>query len=140
MYIYISNYIYIRNQIDLLLHWLRPYFCHSNCLCCTYISAMSLNVRPRPVETSILKARYEFLDKLEAQLAGSIQWQDCESPAAYRKMRREGLNGFPAPVLNPKARTVTISARDGHGIELRIITPTKQESKGVWLHFHAGEE
>ncbi|KAF9886746.1 hypothetical protein FE257_011123 [Aspergillus nanangensis] len=99
---------------------------------------MSLNVQPRPTTTSILQARHEFLDKFEAQLAGSLQWQDCESPAAYRKMRREGLNGFPAPILNPQARTVTVSARDGHGIELRIITPTKQESKGVWLHFHAG--
>jgi acetyl esterase len=100
---------------------------------------MSLNVVPHPIDEATLKARLEFLDKFEAQLAGSIQWQDCESPAAYRKMRREGLNGFIAPALNPKARLLNISARDGSHIELRIIAPTEQSSKGVWLHFHAGE-
>lgn len=100
---------------------------------------MSLNVLPRPIAQSSLKARKEFLDKFEAQLAGSSQWQECESPAAYRKMRREGLNGFQAPVLNPEARIVNIPARDGHQIGLRIIAPTEQPSKGVWLHFHAGE-
>ncbi|KAL2815735.1 carboxylesterase [Aspergillus granulosus] len=99
---------------------------------------MSLNVQPAPVDPAILKARQEFLDKYEAQLVGSLQWNQCDSAADYRKMRREGLNGFPKPVLNPKARTVTIAARDGHRIELRIISPSQQQSKGVWLHFHAG--
>ncbi|KAJ5433503.1 uncharacterized protein N7458_012659 [Penicillium daleae] len=99
---------------------------------------MSLNVVPLPIDEANLKARLEFLDKFEAQLAGSVQWQECESPAAYRKMRREGLNGFTAPALNPKARLVNISGRDGYQIELRIIAPTEQSCKGVWLHFHAG--
>ncbi|KAL4811339.1 carboxylesterase [Aspergillus unguis] len=99
---------------------------------------MSLNLAPLPVDEATLKARLDFLDKFEAQLAGSIRWQDCESPAAYRKMRREGLNGFTAPALNPKARLVNISGRDGHQIELRVIAPTKKPGRAVWLHFHAG--
>ncbi|KAL3466974.1 carboxylesterase [Aspergillus heterothallicus] len=99
---------------------------------------MSLNIQPAPVDPAVLKARLEFLDKYEAQLAGSLQWNQTESPAEYRRMRREGLNGFPKPVLNPKARTLSIDARDGHKIELRIIAPSSQPSKGVWLHFHAG--
>lgn len=101
---------------------------------------MSLNILPLPIDEATLKTRHEVLDKFEAQLAGSIQWQECESAAAYRKMRREGLNGFTAPALNPKARIVNTSGRDGYQIELRIIAPAKQPSKGVWLHFHAGKQ
>ncbi|KAL3481532.1 carboxylesterase [Aspergillus californicus] len=99
---------------------------------------MSLNVLPAPIDEATLKARLGHLDKLEAQLAGSIQWQECESAAAYRRMRREGLNGFTAPTLNPHARTVDVSGRAGNRIELRVIAPQKQPSRGVWLHFHAG--
>jgi hypothetical protein len=99
---------------------------------------MSLNIKPAPVDPAVLKARLEFLDKYEAQLAGSLQWNQTESPAEYRMMRREGLNGFLKPVSNPKARTLSIDARDGHKIELRIIAPSSQPSKGVWLHFYAG--
>jgi hypothetical protein len=101
---------------------------------------MSLNVLPIPVDEATLQARHKTLDTLEAQLAGSVQWQECESAAAYRKMRREGLNGFQAPALNPNARTVNISGRDGYQIELRIIAPKDKPSRGVWLHFHAGKE
>ncbi|KAJ5639983.1 uncharacterized protein N7484_007845 [Penicillium longicatenatum] len=99
---------------------------------------MSLNVLPIPVDEATLQARHKTLDTLEAQLAGSVQWQECESAAAYRKMRREGLNGFQAPALNPNARTVNVSGRDSYQIELRIIAPKDKPSRGVWLHFHAG--
>ncbi|OQE06643.1 hypothetical protein PENVUL_c017G02431 [Penicillium vulpinum] len=99
---------------------------------------MPLNVLPAPVDEATLKARLIHLDKFEAQLTRSIQWQECESAAAYRKMRREGLNGFTAPALNPKAKTVDVLGRDGHQIELRIIAPQEKPSRGVWLHFHAG--
>ncbi|KAJ5951305.1 uncharacterized protein N7479_009718 [Penicillium vulpinum] len=98
---------------------------------------MPLNVLPAPVDEATLKARLIHLDKFEAQLTRSIQWQECESAAAYRKMRREGLNGFTAPALNPKAKTVDVLGRDGHQIELRIIAPQEKPSRGVWLHFHA---
>lgn len=100
---------------------------------------MSLEIRPRAVSPSSLNTRLEFLDKFETQLAGQIQWQECESPHAYRKMRREGLNGFTAPVENPKRRIVNIRGRDGYEIELRIIDPENQTAKGIWLHFHAGQ-
>lgn len=100
---------------------------------------MSLNVLPVPVDEATLKARLEHLEKFEAQLARSIQWQECESAAAYRKMRREGLNGFTAPTLNPRARTTNVTGRDGNRIELRIIAPKNQPSRGIWLHFHAGK-
>jgi hypothetical protein len=100
---------------------------------------MPLNVLPAPVDDATLKARLEHLEKFEIQLAGSIQWQECESAAEYRKMRREGLNGFTAPTLNPRARTANVTGRDGNEIELRIIAPEKQASRGVWLHFHAGK-
>jgi acetyl esterase len=101
---------------------------------------MSLEVTPRAVDPENLKERLAYLDVLEDQLAGNIQWNECESPAAYRKMRREGLNGFAAPVTNPEAKTLSIRGRDGHEIELRIISPENQPSKGIWLHFHAGEK
>lgn len=100
---------------------------------------MSLNVLPVPVDEATLKSRLQYLEKLETQLAGSIQWQECESAAAYRKMRRRGLNGFTAPTLNPRARTANVTGRDGNEIELRIIAPQNQPSRGVWLHFHAGK-
>lgn len=100
---------------------------------------MALDIRPHPVDDTTLKTRLDYLDKLEAQLSDSLQWNACESAAAYRKMRREGLNGFNAPLKNPKARTVNISGRDSQQIELRIIEPENQSTKGVWLHFHAGE-
>jgi hypothetical protein len=100
---------------------------------------MSLNIKPAPVDPAVLKARLEFLDKFESELAGSLQWNQVESAAEYRRMRREGLNGFKKPVLNPKSRTLSIDARDGHKIELRVIAPSQGQSKGVWLHFHAGQ-
>jgi hypothetical protein len=100
---------------------------------------MSLEIRPRGIDPATLRARLKFLDKFEAQLARQIQWQECESPEEYRKMRREGLNGFTAPVKNPKRRIVNLRGRDGQQIELRIIDPENQKAKGVWLHFHAGQ-
>ena len=99
---------------------------------------MSLNFQHAPVGPAILHDRLKFLDGYEAQLKDSLQWNQCESAEEYRRMRREGLNGFPKPVLNPRARTTSFTARDGHNIELRIISPSQQQSKGVWLHFHAG--
>lgn len=99
---------------------------------------MVFDVLPAPVDTQALEKRYEILDQLECQFASQPQWHECESPAEYRRMRRGGLNGFTAPVLNPNARITHASARDGHEIELRIIHPSQRQSRGVWLHFHAG--
>lgn len=100
---------------------------------------MVFDVLPAPVDIQTLQKRCEILDQLENRLASQPQWHECESAAEYRKMRREGHNGFIATVLNPNARITHASARDGHEIELRIIHPTQGQSKGVWLHFHAGK-
>lgn len=100
---------------------------------------MSFEISPSAIDPEKLKDRTAYLDILEAQYSGTIQWNECQSPAAYRDMRREGLNGFPAPVRNPNAKPLSIRGRDGHEIELRIISPECQQSKGIWLHFHAGE-
>ncbi|KAJ5715904.1 uncharacterized protein N7483_013085 [Penicillium malachiteum] len=99
---------------------------------------MTSNMLPGPIDEVKLKARLEFLDNLEAKLATAVQWKECESPAEYHKMRREGTNGFMAPVLNPAARLANVTGRDGNQIELRIIAPTEKASRGVLLHFHAG--
>lgn len=56
-------------------------------------------------------------------------------PAAVRQLRREGRGAFPAPVLSPRARTVTIEGRHGP-IGLRIIAPDKP--RGVYFHIHGG--
>lgn len=101
---------------------------------------MSLEVEPRAIDPKRLKDRLDYLDDLEAKYADNIQWNECDTPTAYRRMRREGLNGFIAPVRNPKAKTFSIRGRDGHEIELRIISPEDQPSKGAWLHFHAGKK
>jgi acetyl esterase len=53
-----------------------------------------------------------------------------------REARRQGRGPFPAPVLSPRARTVTITGRDGNEIPLRIIAP--DQPRGVYLHIHGG--
>lgn len=56
-------------------------------------------------------------------------------PAAIRQLRREGRGAFPAPVLSPRATTLTIEGRHGP-IDLRIIAP--EAPRGVYLHIHGG--
>ncbi len=57
-------------------------------------------------------------------------------PETIRQMRREGRGAFPAPVLSPRARTMTIDGPHGP-IGLRIITP-EGPARGVYLHIHGG--
>jgi hypothetical protein len=96
-------------------------------------------MEPAPVSAMTLKARHELAENLEKMLANDVPWYDFESPAAYRKARQEGLNGFIKPILNERARTVTFPARDNHWVKLRIIAPSSKPSRGTWLHFHAGQ-
>jgi acetyl esterase/lipase len=56
-------------------------------------------------------------------------------PAVIRQMRREGRGAFPAPVLSPRARTMTIDGPHGP-IGLRIIAP--EAPRGVYFHIHGG--
>ena len=57
-------------------------------------------------------------------------------PETIRQMRREGRGAFPAPVLSPRARTMTIDGPHGP-IGLRIITP-EGPARGVYFHIHGG--
>ena len=99
----------------------------------------TLSVTTPPLSAPILRARLEAADKLEKQLAGSIPWYEFETPQAYRDARKNGLHGFVKPAISERARTMNIQGRDGHDIEFRIISPSSGNSKGVWVHFHAGQ-
>ncbi|KAF4338316.1 lipase esterase [Fusarium beomiforme] len=98
---------------------------------------MSVNVRPSHVSDEVLATRLELVARLEKQLANTKQWYDFEDPQDYRKARAGGTHGFERPVLNDKARLVYAPGRGGQKIEIRVIGPPGQ-SKGVFLHFHAG--
>ena len=58
------------------------------------------------------------------------------SAAETREARRRGDGPFPAPVLSPRARTITITGRDGNTIPLRVIAP--DQPRGIYLHCHGG--
>jgi hypothetical protein len=99
----------------------------------------SLNLTAAPVSATTVAARYELADKLEKVLANDKPWYEFETAEEYRRARREGLNGFKRPFLNESAKILNVTARDGHAVELRIISPSSSRSRGVWLHFHAGQ-
>ena len=56
--------------------------------------------------------------------------------AAFRAARRRGEGPFPAPVMSPRARTITITGKDGNEIPLRVIAPSSP--RGIYLHIHGG--
>jgi acetyl esterase len=58
------------------------------------------------------------------------------SAAETREARRRGDGPFPAPVFSPRARTITITGRDGNTIPLRVIAP--DQPRGIYLHCHGG--
>jgi acetyl esterase len=53
-----------------------------------------------------------------------------------RAMRRRGEGPFPAPVMSPRARTITITGKDGNEIPLRVIPAANP--RGIYLHIHGG--
>lgn len=75
-------------------------------------------------------------ESLVQMLTGLPEWWNV-SPAAARAARRLGRGPFPAPVLSPRARTITIQGRDGNEIPLRVLAPS-QPARGVYLHIHGG--
>jgi hypothetical protein len=97
-----------------------------------------LIIRTESAGPEILQARAEKMDQVEKLCLSQVQWYECSTPAEYRRQRLEGLNGFVKPQFYGGARTIYAPARDGHLIELRIIQAV-QESRGVLLHFHAGQ-
>jgi acetyl esterase/lipase len=68
-------------------------------------------------------------------LSGQPEWWIVGAQAA-RAARRRGEGPFPAPVFSDRARTMTITGKDGNQIPLRIIAPA--QPRGVYLHLHGG--
>jgi acetyl esterase len=68
-------------------------------------------------------------------LTGQPEWW-ITGPAAFRAARRRGDGPFPAPVMSGRARTLTITGRDGNEIPLRVIAPA--QPRGIYLHLHGG--
>src|SRR5262249_20282613 len=68
-------------------------------------------------------------------LTGQPGWW-ITGAAAARAARRRGEGPFPAPVMSSRARTITITGRDGNVIPLRVIAPA--QPRGIYLHLHGG--
>src|SRR5437763_11775182 len=68
-------------------------------------------------------------------LTGQPEWW-IVGAAAMRAARRRGEGPFPAPVMSSRARTLTITGKDGNEIPLRVIAPA--EPRGIYLHLHGG--
>jgi acetyl esterase/lipase len=77
--------------------------------------------------------------KLNAQmielLTGQPEWW-VVGAQAMRAARRRGEGPFPAPVMSSRARTLTITGKDGNEIFLRVIAPP--QPRGIYLHLHGG--
>jgi acetyl esterase len=69
-------------------------------------------------------------------MSGLPDWWNVGAEAT-REGRRQGRGPFPAPVYSARARTVTITGRDGNEIGLRVIAP-QGTARGVYLHIHGG--
>ncbi len=95
----------------------------------------------RPFEPALFRDSAIDLEtaKLNAQmielLAGEPEWWIVGAPA-MRAARRRGEGPFPAPVMSSRARTMTITGKDGNAIPLRVIAPA--QPRGIYLHLHGG--
>lgn len=68
-------------------------------------------------------------------LTGQPEWW-ITGAETFRAMRRRGEGPFPAPVMSSRARTITITGKDGSAIPLRVIAPA--QPRGIYLHLHGG--
>ncbi|CZR69047.1 related to lipase/esterase [Phialocephala subalpina] len=102
--------------------------------------SQSLQIKISDCDQATLESRRKIIDSVEETTSKQTQWFECESAEDYRRMRREGTNRFPKPVLDANATTVIIaSSHADHKISLRRILPRNNAPiKGVFLHFHAG--
>jgi dienelactone hydrolase len=89
------------------------------------------NFRPEAIAEDTAKLN----DALVELMTGAPEWWNL-GPETVREARRQGRGPFPAPVLSPRARTVTIQGRTGNPIDLRVIAPA--QIKGIYLHIHGG--
>ncbi|KAF5227680.1 hypothetical protein FAUST_11626 [Fusarium austroamericanum] len=100
--------------------------------------APSITIAVKDAAPDVLESRVAFGNLLEANTSKAVEvFRDVSAPE-YREMRRAGTNGFKKVPEIAEAQNLTIHARDGTEIELRIIMPTTGASKGSLLHFHAG--
>ncbi len=67
-------------------------------------------------------------DGLVALMTALPEWWNIGAEIT-REARRQGRGPFPAPVLSPRARTQTITGRDGNEIKLRIIEPEADQRR-----------
>jgi acetyl esterase len=84
---------------------------------------------------SLLAQTRAFNVELERRLA-TMPPTHTLAPEESRRIRREGLGIWPAPVFLDKARTLEIDGPGGR-IPLRIIAPDR-EPTGTFLHIHGG--
>jgi acetyl esterase/lipase len=84
---------------------------------------------------TLLAETRAFNVELERKLA-TIPPTHTIPPEESRRIRREGLGIWPAPVFLDKARTLEIDGPGGR-IPLRVIAPD-DESTGTFLHLHGG--
>jgi acetyl esterase len=75
-------------------------------------------------------------DDMIRLLTGQPEWW-ITGAEAFRAARRRGEGPFPAPIMSPRARTITITGKGGHEIPLRVILPEKPP-RGIYLHLHGG--
>jgi acetyl esterase/lipase len=69
-------------------------------------------------------------------LTGQPEWW-VTGADTFRILLRRGLGPFPAPVVSPRARTITITGKRGNQIPLRVIAPAAQP-RGIHLYLHGG--
>jgi acetyl esterase len=88
-----------------------------------------------PDPASLLAETRAFNAELERRLATMPSVVEVP-PEESRRVRREGLGIFPAPVFLPNARTLEIEGPRGP-IPLRVIAP-ERDLTGTFLHLHGG--
>jgi acetyl esterase len=76
-----------------------------------------------------------FNDAVISLMTGLPEWWTVGAEAT-REARRQGRGPFPPVIKSPRARTITITGRDGNEIPLRVIAPG--HVRGVYLHIHGG--
>lgn len=96
---------------------------------------------PNPFDPALFRptAISDDTAKLNEQLVGLLtplpEWWVVGAEVT-REARRRGDGPFPAAVKSPRARTITITGKDGNEIPLRVIAPANP--RGVYLHIHGG--
>jgi acetyl esterase/lipase len=68
-------------------------------------------------------------------LEGQPEWWIVGAETT-RAMRRRGEGPFPAPVMSARARSISITGKDGNVIPLRVIAP--ERPRAIYLHLHGG--